>query len=135
MLGEFIQEPANRQFDGNILDEIDDLIQQTASKSEQVDSAPTTGTRVTLQPGSTSQRSEISPITGTTRETSSTGFSAILTVPPLVGDVYLSDIEGAPTEANVFARCIRCRLIREDAFEAGFVFFSDLDSLLSDLNW
>ncbi len=26
----------------------------------------------------------------------------------------------------VFARCVRCRLLREEAFEAAFAFFSDV---------
>ena len=27
----------------------------------------------------------------------------------------------------VFARCVRCSLVREDTFEAGFAFFSPVD--------
>ena len=48
--------------------------------------------------------------------------------PLLVGDIYRLSFERStiPLEP-MFARCLRCRLVREDAFEAGFSFFNPID--------
>ena len=47
--------------------------------------------------------------------------------PVLVGDVYqLHFAKGELDLPILYARCLRCRLVREDAFEAGFAFFEKI---------
>ena len=46
-------------------------------------------------------------------------------IPLQVGDVYKLEIEKGEIDLPIlFARCLRCRLVREDAFESGFAFFN-----------
>ena len=52
---------------------------------------------------------------------------AIFVSPVTVGDVYRLQFDKASIDLPlVFARCLRCRLVREDAFEAGFTFFTPI---------
>ena len=83
--------------------------------------------KVTVQPGNSSQRTQqgIDAVLGDI----SRGGCQLLSPEPLgVGDIYhlafqRDDLDLEP----VFARCLRCRLIREGAFECGFGFFKQLD--------
>jgi hypothetical protein len=53
--------------------------------------------------------------------------------PMLVGDVYqLRFAKGELDLPIVYARCLRCRLVREDAFESGFVFFEKIELASSE---
>ncbi len=64
---------------------------------------------------------------GTTRDISEGGCALMLERPPTVGDVYRVQFTSSPIELpTVFARCVRCALVREDAFEAGFSFFTKI---------
>ena len=48
-------------------------------------------------------------------------------VPLQVGDVYKLEIEKGELDLPIlYARCLRCRLVREDAFETGFAFFTTI---------
>lgn len=64
---------------------------------------------------------------GVTGDISEGGCSVLFPLPVAVGDVHRLKFEdsalGLPL---IFARCVRCRLVREDAFEAGFAFFSPI---------
>jgi hypothetical protein len=80
--------------------------------------------RLTIQPGNASdlQRMKVRGVTG---DLSTGGCRAVLPIPLRVGDVYRLTFDPDGMELPmVFARCVRCRLIREDVFEAGFAFFS-----------
>ena len=45
-----------------------------------------------------------------------------------VGDVYRLSFDRSVLDLeSLFVRCLRCRLVREDAFEAGFSFFQPVD--------
>lgn len=80
---------------------------------------------VTLRPGDSS--SEAAPIEGTSIDFSSGGCAAQFARPVGVGDVFrLSVTDDRLDVPMVFARCMRCRLVREDVFEAGFSFFSPI---------
>ena len=49
-------------------------------------------------------------------------------LPVRVGDVYRMEFEHESLNLPmIFGRCLRCQLVREDAFEAGFKFFAALD--------
>lgn len=79
---------------------------------------------VTIVPASTSQRHAVH-IAGHLRDAGSGGVGTVSDRPPAVGDVYLLTFEDSPFEDDrLFARCMHCRLIREDAFESGFAFFA-----------
>lgn len=72
---------------------------------------------------------------GVTGDISEGGCSGMFSVPPQVGDVYRMEFDRAICNLPMlFARCVRCRLIREDAFEAGYSFFAPIllpDNLLA----
>ncbi len=82
---------------------------------------------VRLRPGSTSQRWS-HELTGRIKNYSTTGCGIILDRPPYVGDIYrfhqANNVESPFTEC--LARCIRCHLIDEEVFEAGFQFLTPL---------
>lgn len=79
--------------------------------------------KVIIRPGNTSDQSKLK-IQGMTGDISEGGCCVLSPLPLGVGDVYRLEFEpsvvGVPI---VFARCLRCRLVREDAFEVGFAFF------------
>ena len=79
---------------------------------------------VILQPGSASQLMNLK-VKGATGDISEGGCSALFPVPVQVGDVYRMQFDRNVLDLPLtFARCVRCRLVREDAFEAGFAFFT-----------
>ena len=68
-----------------------------------------------------------------TSDISSGGCCAIATSTVIVGDIYRLAFDRKQLDAPlVFARCVRCRLLREDAFEVGFAFFSPISLSNSD---
>lgn len=81
--------------------------------------------RVELKPGNSRERS-CPPIVGACSDLSTGGCKLITEIPPSVGDVFWVCFEKRVDIPSVFARCVRCRLLREDAFECGFQFFSDI---------
>ena len=86
---------------------------------------------VTIRRGDSSRRAEPA-IAAATSDLSTTGCRVLSPAPILPGDVYW--LEFAANEAGVgnrMARCVRCHMIREGAFEIGMTFFDEID--LSDL--
>jgi hypothetical protein len=82
--------------------------------------------QVFLQSGNASEMLDYK-LRGTTGDISEGGCSALFPIPIAVGDVYRLAFERRELELPViFCRCVRCRLIRDDAYEAGFVFFSPI---------
>lgn len=82
---------------------------------------------VYAQHGNSSERLTVK-LQGVSGDISSGGCMVLFPVPLLVGDVYwLSfDQDVVPIDC-LMARCLRCRMIREDAFEAGFRFFESVE--------
>lgn len=81
---------------------------------------------VQLRGASSSQIDEIR-IEGETKDVSTGGCMAIFTTPVGVGDVYRVTFDSSKLNVPmVFGRCLRCCLLREDAFEAAFSFFSPI---------
>lgn len=79
---------------------------------------------VVLQPGNSSHVMELKA-RGLTEDISTGGCRAIFPIPIHVGDIYRLQFNAKDLDLPLlFARCLRCRLIREDAFEAGFSFFA-----------
>lgn len=82
--------------------------------------------RVMVQPGNASQRGELRAqcITG---DVSEGGCRVLSPVPLNVGDVYYLEFDRKSINiAPLYARCMRCAVLREDAFEAGFGFFCSI---------
>lgn len=81
---------------------------------------------VILQPGNAADLTKLK-IQGVTGDVSEGGLSALFPVPVRVGDVYRLSLDRQVLDIPLtFARCVRCRLVREDAFEAGFSFFTPI---------
>lgn len=81
---------------------------------------------VVLQAGNASEILAFK-VKGVTGDLSEGGCSALFPIPPRVGDIYRLLFDKASLDLPLtFARCVRCRLIREDAFEAGFAFFKPI---------
>lgn len=80
--------------------------------------------RVTLRPGNASERLKFKAqcVTG---DLSEGGCRVLAPVPLRVGDIYLLDFDRQALDLPLtYARCVRCSLLREDAYESGFAFFS-----------
>ena len=122
--------PANKELDVELLKELErqsvDEIRKLRAH-ERID----TKVRLVIQPGDSS-RLKGSRIQGYTSDVSSGGCCAVSTEPVGVGDIYRLSFDRAQLDVPmVFGRCVRCRLLREDAFEAAFAFFAPI--ALSDL--
>lgn len=109
-------------------DVLADLMQATEASHAESDqrqvSRSTDNSAVTIQAASTSLRGT-SSLEGRLRDAGCGGVGALTNQPLAVGDVYLLSFENSPFESDqVFARCMHCRLIQEDAFESGFAFFA-----------
>lgn len=82
---------------------------------------------VSLRPGCSSQRGGVPPLSGFTRDVSKGGCQAIFPATVPVGDVFLFEFDHEGAELPpVLGRCVRCRFLREDAYEAAFAFFAEL---------
>lgn len=82
---------------------------------------------VELRPANSSAR-DAPAVRGVTSDVSRGGCRAVFTAPVHVGDVYRLEFAREELDVStVFARCMRCRFLSEDAFEVGFRFFTDVD--------
>lgn len=83
--------------------------------------------KVIVRPGNASDALRFK-LQGITADLSRGGCRLILPLPVAVGDVFRIEFESSEHRLPiVFARCLRCRLIREDAFESGFSFFAPIE--------
>ena len=81
---------------------------------------------VMLQPGNASDLLKFK-VKGVTGDISEGGCSAVFPIPARVGDIYRLQFDHEQLDLPLtFARCVRCRLVREDAYEAGFAFFTPI---------
>jgi hypothetical protein len=97
------------------------IVRQRASQRVQVQ------TKVAIRPGNSSQRHQL-VIEGLTGDISNGGCQVLIGRPILAGDVYwLTFSDEHVSIGALFARCMRCRVVRDDTFEAGFRFFHDID--------
>ena len=82
--------------------------------------------RITLQSGNASELLNYK-VQGTTGDMSEGGLGAIFPIAPRVGDVYRLGFNPEDIELPLtFARCVRCRLVQEGAYDSGFSFFSPI---------
>lgn len=82
--------------------------------------------KVVISPGNASDATRFR-WQGVTGDVSQGGCKALFPMPIAVGDVFRLDFREEPLGLSIiFARCIRCREVREDAYEAGFRFFTPI---------
>lgn len=82
--------------------------------------------KVQLQPGSASEMLKWK-VQGVTGDISEGGCRALFPTTVGVGDVYRLEFDRKSFDLPLtFARCVRCVLLREDAYEAGFMFFTPI---------
>lgn len=83
--------------------------------------------KVTAQPANSSQRNSFQT-QGVLGDISCGGCLILFSDPLSVGDIYRLSFDRSVLDLEpLFARCLRCRLVRENAFEAGFSFFHSID--------
>ncbi len=114
------------------LDLLKDLERQSVEEIRKLRAHERVDTKIRLmiQHGDSSRVSDMRA-QAYTSDISSGGCCAVSTSTVVVGDIYRLSFDRKQLDAPlVFARCVRCRLLREDAFEAGFAFFSPIS--LSD---
>lgn len=81
---------------------------------------------VVLQPGNASQMLDFK-VKGVTGDISAGGCLCVFPIPIMVGDIFRLEFNREQLDVPLtFAHCVRCRLIREDAYESGFSFFSNV---------
>ncbi|MEM1185721.1 MAG: PilZ domain-containing protein [Planctomycetota bacterium] len=82
---------------------------------------------VTVRHANMSQRA-LMQIQGYSADVSAGGCQLILPIPTFVGDIFWLSFDRNQLDlAPVYARCLRCREIRQETFEVGFTFFSPID--------
>lgn len=82
--------------------------------------------KVLMQPANSSELGKFKA-QGVTGDISKGGCRILFPVPVQVGDIYRLEFDKAELALPlVFARCLRCRLVHEDAYEAGFAFFTNI---------
>jgi len=87
-------------------------------------------TKIWIQPGNSSTRSSF-VMEGLTADISSGGCMVLTPKPLMVGDIFwLRFSEDDVRIGPMLVRCLRCRFVREDAFEVGIRFLNEID--LSD---
>ena len=83
--------------------------------------------RILLQPGNAGDLHRMK-VQGVTGDISRRGCLILVPSPLRVGDLYRLTFDRSSLDLPMaFARCLRCRLIREDAFESGFEFFTPVE--------
>ena len=83
-------------------------------------------TKVLLRPGNASEMHTMK-VQGITRDLSNGGCLSMFPVAVKVGDIYRLEFAAENLDLPVvFARCLRCRMIHEQAFEVGFSFFNQI---------
>ena len=82
---------------------------------------------VEIRPGNSSERFQFT-INGMTADISNGGSKIILPRPILPGDIYWITLKEKLTNVgSLLARCRRCVMVNENAFEVGLRFFEDID--------
>lgn len=82
---------------------------------------------VIVEPGNQSERGTWR-VQGVTGDISPGGMQILTPTPLKIGDIYLVSFDRTKLDLTpIFVRCLRGRLVRDDAFEAGLKFFNTID--------
>lgn len=107
---------------------LQDLERQTAEeiRQQRAHQRVAVKAKVILEPANSSELDGWK-VQGITGDVSEGGCRAMFPRPIGVGDVFRMHFEHPEFDIPMlFARCLRCKMIREDAFEAGFRFFTQI---------
>lgn len=123
-----MNQPQDSGFDGWANDLLKELEQQTseAIRRQRTSERHEIQSGLKVRPANASAFAEptVSAVSG---DVSPGGCRIMTSVPLRVGDVYKLEFEKGELDLPIlFARCLRCRLVREDAFESGFAFFNTI---------
>ena len=119
----------NGLFEGDLLESLADLERNKcdAIKRARASTRMQVRSKVIAQPGNSGDRLKFK-VQGVTGDISSGGCQVLFPIPLRVGDIYRLTFDKKELNLNsVFARCLRCRLIREDAYETGLKFYEAID--------
>ena len=128
-----VQSPFEQSETGSSLDAAAALLQELevntsdAIRRLRADERVAIKSKIVIRSGNAGdlQQPEIQGVTG---DVSGSGCLVLSPIPLLVGTIYRLSFDRSVLDLPmVFARCLRCRLIREEAFECGFAFFSRLE--------
>lgn len=104
---------------------LEELCKTTSGESQRATARRAINTPVVVKPGNATQRNQFAR-SGRLRDLSDTGCGVICEQPLMVGDIFLLEIKNEDLGlSEVFARCIRCRMVAEQKFEHGFKFFNN----------
>ncbi len=109
-----------------------DLERQSIEEIQKLRAHERRDTRVdiTVRPGNASEHAA-APIKATTNDVSAGGCAMVSPVPVGVGDIFRLEFDRSKLDVPlVFARCVRCRLLRETVYEVAMAFFTPIS--LSD---
>jgi len=123
-----INNPVSSLNDDNAFDLLNELEQNTPDeiRHNRAHFRLATKARIVLQPANSSDLLKFK-MQGTTGDLSEGGCRALFPMPPRVGDVYRIEFDRKQLDLPLtFGRCVRCHLLREDAYEAGFMFFTPI---------
>lgn len=80
--------------------------------------------KVILQSGNASETTKMK-LQGVTGDLSEGGCRILFPLPVMVGDIYRLTFDRKVLDLpTTFVRCMRCHMLRDDAFEVGFRFFN-----------
>lgn len=119
------QRTSNEELELDIIKDIENQSVEQLRK-KRLHERMTIRTKVLLRPGNASEMHTMK-VQGITRDLSNGGSLAMFPVAVKVGDIYRLEFSAENLDLPVvFARCLRCRMIHEQAFEAGFSFFNQI---------
>ena len=136
MIDELFESPqARKQDDANLIQELERNTPEELRR-QRAHFRVTVRARVIVQPGNASQLASLK-LQCTVGDLSEGGCRLVAPGPLAVGDIFRLTFNPAELPlALTFARCMRCQLLREDAYDVGFRFFSSIalpETLLASL--
>ena len=120
---------SNESLVHNILDSLSELEANTSEeiKRQRTHARFAFQCNVTVHPGNSRERTAPA-VDAVMRDVSENGCQIVSPVPIGVGDVFWMVFDPATAKIEpAFCRCVRCWLVREDAFQAGFRFLSPIE--------
>jgi hypothetical protein len=125
--------PRDRAVEINDSDEAFDLMKDLESQTSDEVRRQRSNQRLTLkaaviiQPGNATDAFKLKA-QGVLGDISTGGCRVMSPIPLHVGDIYRLRFESDELDLPLtFARCLRCRLVHDDAFETGLTFFQPVD--------
>lgn len=104
-----------------------DLQQNSTTQSNRAHRRIQLKARCHVFPGNASQRGD-GAVSTVCNDVSARGCRVISPMPLMVGDLYRLEFDDEQLDIQpVFCRCLRCRLLRDDAYEIGFAFFAEVE--------